>query len=328
MRSSLQSPNARRSARARPFGAARIASAAALMLIATTAHADDKEGAAALFTEAGRLVDTGNLAAACPKYEESLKLFDGLNTRYFLADCYERTGRVASAWSLYLEVATKAQAAGDEAKESKARERATAIAPRVSRLNVVVDDTRAAGLDLLRDGVPMPRAQWSVPVPIDPGPHAIDAKAAGKKPLHLDVTVATDGENSSVTLPPLESDPTAVATASPSDAARTGVGDGRRVVGLVVGATGVATLAVGTVLGFAAKSRFDEARSSCDGDLCDASGVEVRASAVRRANAATVVFGLGAAAVIGGAVLWFTAPRAQTLAVGATPTGLIVRGVF
>ena len=59
----------------------------------------------ALFREAGALVDAGQPERACPKYEESLRLYDSVNTRYFLADCYERTGKMASAWAHFLEVA-------------------------------------------------------------------------------------------------------------------------------------------------------------------------------------------------------------------------------
>ena len=72
--------------------------------------ADDRTEAAALFAEAGRLIDAGQTSAACAKYEESLRLYDGINTRYFLADCDERVGKTATAWSLFLEVEAKARA--------------------------------------------------------------------------------------------------------------------------------------------------------------------------------------------------------------------------
>src|SRR6516225_4273154 len=116
---------------------------AAALASASPARAEDKAGAAALFAEAGRLVEAGQPAAACPKYEESLRLYDGLNTRYFLADCYARVGRLASAWALFGEVAVRAAAAGDTAKEAWARDRAAAIKPKLSYVTVAMSPAAA-----------------------------------------------------------------------------------------------------------------------------------------------------------------------------------------
>src|SRR5450432_1599182 len=60
--------------------------------------------AQALFDDAKRLVQEGDAASACPKFEESERLEPGIGTKLNLADCYERVGRNASAWVLYLEV--------------------------------------------------------------------------------------------------------------------------------------------------------------------------------------------------------------------------------
>ncbi|WP_437818376.1 hypothetical protein [Sorangium sp. So ce1078] len=277
----------------------------------------------ALFREAGALVDAGQPLRACPKYEESLRLYDSVNTRYFLADCYERTGKMASAWAHFLEVAARVRGTGDRAKEARARERAAAVQPKVSRLTVVVEDASTPGLQVKRGGTPVGPGQWGVPMPVDAGTHVIEASAPGKRTWTARVEVGPGGASSTLVVRPLEDDPASRETG--------GAGNERRVLALVTGGAGIAAVGVGTALGFAAKSRFDESSPFCNGDRCDRRGMDIRGSAVARANVATVVFGVGLAAVAGGGVLWLTAGSpAKGASVGLTPTvgGALVRGSF
>ncbi|WP_437767115.1 hypothetical protein WMF27_20875 [Sorangium sp. So ce281] len=287
------------------------------------ARAEDKAGAVALFREAGALVDAGQASRACPKYEESLRLYDSVNTRYFLADCYERTGKMASAWAHFLEVAARVHASGDRAKEAKARERAAAVQPKVSRLSVVVEAAGTPGLEVKRDGTPVGPGQWGVPMPVDAGTHVIQASAPGKRAWTAQVEVKPGGVTSTLVVRALEDDPAS------SDAG--GAGDGRRAIALVTAGAGVVAVGVGAALGLAAKSRFDESRPFCNGDRCDRRGMDIRGSAVARANVATVVFGVGLAAVAGGGVLWLTArssAQGASLAISPAVGGALVQGSF
>ncbi|XYI03876.1 hypothetical protein ACMHYB_30600 [Sorangium sp. So ce1128] len=287
------------------------------------ARAEDKAGAVALFREAGALIDAGQPSRACPKYEESLRLYDSVNTRYFLADCYERVGKMASAWAHFLEVAARVHATGDRAKEAKARERAAAVRSKVSRLTVVVEAASTPGLEVKRDGTPVGPGQWGVPMPVDPGTHVVAASAPGKRTWTARVEVGPGGATSTLVVRALEDD------AGSGEAGS--AGDGRRTLALVTGGAGVVTVGVGTALAFAAKSRFDESSAFCNGDRCDRRGMDIRDSAVARANVATVIFGVGLAAIAGGGVLWLTAKSSATGAsIGLTPAvgGALVRGSF
>ena len=132
----------------------------------------------ALFDEARRLMNAGQFAAACPKLEQSQHLRAGIGTQFNLAECYEKLGRFASAWSLYSQVAADTKALGQPEREQVARERARALEARVSYLLLTVPAS-VAGLELTLDGSALLPALWGVATPVDPGEHAIVARAPG-----------------------------------------------------------------------------------------------------------------------------------------------------
>src|SRR3954465_9465866 len=76
--------------------------------IALNAGAQGKSGgnraaAEALFNQGRDLMTAGKFVEACPKFEASQQLDPGLGTMLNLAECYEKTGRTASAWAEYRE---------------------------------------------------------------------------------------------------------------------------------------------------------------------------------------------------------------------------------
>src|SRR5580765_6523431 len=173
----------------RRVAAAVLGVAACLAARAAVAQNDVDEAAArVLFAEARKLVAAGDYAAACPKFEESFRLDPGIGTSFNLADCWEHTGRIASAWGRFLSVAATARVAGQSEREQVARERAATLEPQLSYLVVTVTSPQD-GLAVQRDAIPVGRASWGLPVPVDPGPHVIQAAAPGKKPYTTTVKV-------------------------------------------------------------------------------------------------------------------------------------------
>ncbi len=85
-------------------------------------------------------------------------------------------------------------------------------------------------------------------------------------------------------------------------------------MGLVVGAIGVVGLGVGTVFGLRAISKNDEAKEVCPrGNVCDEErGVDLTDDAKSAALVSNIGIGVGAAALVGGVVLYLTAPSSQT----------------
>src|SRR5687768_12013927 len=59
------------------------------------------------FDEAIALSEAGKYEEACSKFEESDRLDHAMNTLFNLADCYEKIGRIASAWEAFSKVASE-----------------------------------------------------------------------------------------------------------------------------------------------------------------------------------------------------------------------------
>jgi hypothetical protein len=328
--------------------------AAALVLGATAAHAqpvDAKAAAEALFDQGKKLVAAGNLAAACPKFEESLRAAAGLGAMLWLADCYETTGRTASAWAQFREAAAFAAERGDT-REKVARKRAATLEPKLSKLVVSVLD-RPNGLEVKRDDVVVKEGIWNNEVPVDPGEHTIVASAPNRKPWKAIVRVPPGPAVTPVTVgvlaveedprpaPPLPPPPTATRPdAPPEPAPPASSSSTQRTVGLVVAGVGVIGVGVGVVFGLKAKSQNDDTYSGhCNANgVCDAAGLQGRVDALNSATVSTIGFVAGGIAVAAGAIIYFTAPsvglskRSAGLALAPTFTpsggGVALRGAW
>lgn len=265
---------------------------------------------------------------ACPKLEESLRLDHGMGTQFNLAHCWDKLGRTASAWALFLDVAAAARAQNQSQRETAARERANALEPKLSRLQVSVTDP-TPDTKVLRDDQEVGRAAWGTAVPIDPGEHTIRVTATGKEPWSQQITVPANSKVFSVTVPALVDLPVATAPkdAPPTETAPTEVGaeprqrsgNSQKVAAYIVGGVGVAALATGTVFMVQSRQSNSEALKLCrwipEGETeetCEtpAEGEkleELQGDAKSQQTIALIGFGVGGAALITGAVLYFTA---------------------
>lgn len=289
-----------------------VSTALVALLAPRAALAADSAAAEALFVDAKKLMAEGRLVEACAKFEESLHMEEGIGTLYNLADCHERIGKTASAWGEFTSAAALARAQGQAAREQAAHQRAAALEPRLSKVVVRVNAPRP-GLVVKRDETVVGPGQYGTPIPIDPGEHTISASAPQKKPWSTKIQIAGTAP-STVDVPNLEDapevpHPTSVASSSSSSSE----GRTQRVIGVTVGSVGVVGLIVGAVFGAVSMSHKSAAEPYCDGDACtDQQGVDAKHSAVVTGNISTVSFIVGGLLVAGGAVLWFTAPKAQS----------------
>jgi hypothetical protein len=285
---------------------------------ALAAGSEDRAAAQALFDEGKRLIGDGQAVKACPKLEESLRLDDAIGTRFQLATCYETTGRTASAWNLYIEVAAAARTLKQPEREAFAREKANALAPQLARLTIVVPDSaRLPGMKLTRDGSEVGRGQWGVALPVDPGKHEIEVTAPGKKPLRQSIDVYGAAANETLTVPALLDAPVE-AKPMGEKAARAAHFSALQWVGVATAGAGVVGLAAGGVFALVAKNK--SAQANCPGGACpDRHSLELNQDARAFGDRATIALIVGGGLAAVGATLFFI-PVGRDEAVAVVPS--------
>lgn len=164
-----------------------LAIALVIAASAATASADeppksDPVVAEALFKAARALVDAGDHAAGCPKFEASLALYPSASTMINIARCREHEGKLASAWAGYSRALAQSHTAQptdrQRALDALARQAIAALEPRLPRLRIVVNKP-PPGLTVLRDGQELPPAVLGEAIPADPGQHEVSVSAPG-----------------------------------------------------------------------------------------------------------------------------------------------------
>lgn len=297
-----------------------VLSVALAMSAPLSAHAQGDASsrtlAVQLFDEAEGLLGKGQVSEACPKYAESYRLDPQLGVLVYLAECYEKNGQVASAWGSFREAEDIARKRGDE-RAQHARERAAALEPRLSYVVIQVPESiRVPGLQVLRDGAAISPVMWGARAAIDPGTHHIEAQAPGRKPWQTDVVVPAEAGSTTVDVPKLEVEPVAGSGNSGGPAARPNANPGttQRIAAIAVGGLGIVGVSVGGFFGLSAQASLSDSKDLCnDKDYCTARGDELRTSAKSKALVATITTGVGVAALATAAVLWFTAPKSETV---------------
>ncbi len=320
-------PFSPRSPRTIALALALVVTAPASRALAETAG-EKTAAAQALFDEAMRLMKAGQAAEACPKLEESQRLDAGMATQFRLAECYEKVGKVASAWASFIAVADAAGVAKLPDREAAARKRADALVSRLSRLTLTVPPAVAAldGLEVQRDGGPVGRPMWGVPVPVDPGDHVVIVRAPGKKPWEGHVTAGDAGGAVSLDVPALEDAPRGAAVAPPSGP---GTGPARQrsaVPAIVLGSLAAVSVGVGAAFFAVHASRKSDAQTlsgqiagghgTCSGPApdmrCGTLSDDAKSSDTF-GNASTVGFVVAGAAAVGMVTyLLLPAPSAPT----------------
>jgi serine/threonine-protein kinase len=314
---------------------AALASCIAAPVVARAQSKDDVARADALFQAAKALTDAGRYADACAKFAESKRLAPGLGVTLYLADCYEHIGRTASAWTEFLAAEGLAKERNDKRAEV-AHQHAQALEPKLDRLTITVAPTvPQANLSILRDGVPVPREELGLAVPVDPGDHAVVVSAPGHAPRTLNAHVGPESPTATVRIDSLDEGPVSTPgsapapgpgpapaqPASPASPEQTATsedeGKTRRILGLGAMGVGVVGLGVGTVFGLLAKSKLDASNSGspppCNStDHCTPQGLDDRKSAESMATASTIGFIAGGVFLAGGVVLFLTAPSSPT----------------
>ena len=279
-------------------------------------------------------MDAGRVAEACEKFAASQQLDPALGTLLYLADCYDRAGRTASAWALFREVQERSRRAAQPDREQIALERASALEAKLSRLELRVPRAhQLPGLELSLGQAAVPKASWNAGLPVDPGTVLVEARAPGRKPWSVRIRVAAGPSQQVVELPRLA--PAPVVKTSTTALPERRAGSPLSAVGLVTGSVGLVALAAGGFLGYRAYSLNKRSKGECRADSpndCTPEGVSLREQSGNAAQLSTVVTVGGGLLVAAGITLIVAAPSPRADTRGATASDgdwrLALRGVW
>ena len=290
----------------------------------SAAQAQNPAAAEALFDQARAAMAAGSYDIACARFKDSDKLDPAVGTRFNLADCEERRGHVATAWSLFRGVLS--ELADDDDRKPIAQARARALEPRMPYLTMSRASDTPPGVRVRIDGVELGEASFGVALPMDPGDHewVLLLPAGGES--RRSSFVLREGEHSEI---PIRLTSTTQPEQQPSGADEPfSPGGSRRKWAYVAGSVGVAGVAFGAVTGIITLSKKGTANANCSDKrrVCNQAGINANESGRTFGALSGIGLGVGVVGLAAGAYLWLTdTPAQSTAAHSSIPLGRGVR---
>lgn len=273
----------------------------------------------ALFEEGRKLHLAGKHAEAVVKLREVVAIRRSPQALRALGLAEQDAGKVLAARGHFEEALRLATDTGPATEIEPAKKAIELVKGLVPRIRVTLP-AEAVDASLMLDGASLVLKDGMVEV--EPGAHTLTANAPGWKPFSQTVEVAAGG----------------VAAIDVKLVAEEG-GSIRRPLGIAIAGVGVAGLVVGGVTGILAIGAHDELGKTCVAGACPNAETSKIDGYHALGLTSTVSFVAGGVLAVGGAVLFFTAPkgsakRAPSPAAGVTVTPFVgvasagVRGVF
>jgi hypothetical protein len=263
--------------------------------------------------------NAGDYETALAMFRKAYQLYPAPTVVLYEARTLERLGLLLEALEAYsrttrLAVPTHAPAQFAEAIAA-AREESEALSSRVPKLVLVL---RGVTLDdpTLRvsvNGRALDRAQLEQPQQLNPGTYRIDGSAGMDRRFNTEVTlVPGQSRRVVVTLASSPSDPLDVGASAAVTGAVGNEPATRHPIPLlayVAGGVGVAGVSAGVITGLLANGKFHEAERLCEDHRCAAGSPGLDAVDAFRTwrMVSSVSYGVGAAGLAAGVVLWLTA---------------------
>jgi len=260
----------------------------------------DVAAARDLFNEAAQLVAEERWDEARDRYERSFALKHEPITLYSLGVAQKESGHLVDALESFRAFLKSSRSAAAEAYVPAAETAVSELEGRVARLTITVRPADAEGLTVVLDGDSIPIAALGRPRLVDPGPHAVVARAEGYRQAVGNAELSEAGSDSlTLELKPLpksaapepEAPEPGRASPPPPDEGDDG-GSVVLPVTLLVG--GIALLGGGVAVGMAGLGKASAAPAS-EGDDAD--------SARTLALVGDVMGGIGIAAASVGLIL-------------------------
>jgi hypothetical protein len=260
------------------------------------------------FGQALALQTAGDWAGALSLLKEVAAVKSTPQVRFNMALCEEKLGKLVAALGDYELAAADAHAEKADQVAEEVEGRLESLRQRIPKLTV----KRGAGADaasISLDGVSLGDQVIGTPMPTDPGPHAIEARAPGFKLFRQAVRVA---EQQSETIEVvLEAEPTPPPGTGPGAPAP--VAGRSRVPGYIIGGFGIASLATSGVFFGLRAGKISDLDKVCDANLqCPASAKSDISTGKTYNLVADVTLAVGIAAVASGVVLVLTSGPGST----------------
>jgi hypothetical protein len=316
----------------------------AILVTAPLASAEDVAGARAAFEQGASLASEGRWNDALAQFERSAAMRPHATTLYNLGFCERALGHPTRAkkyfnQALARDTVTSGTELTPELRAATARYLAE-VSAQIATPHVTISTPDAkvsvdgrplepaddgermlAGTRARGPGEGVPRASFVLE--LDAGSHEIVVTAPDgrSRVVHDDFDAGTTRELH-LEIPAL-----------PPPAQRVEIvdrGAPRRTAGLVVGGVGLVALGVGGYFGWHARGLWNDAKDACPArSFCSSEdGARLSSSAKSYANLSTLAITIGGTALVGGIVLWATAPAPTTTTVGIGPGGITFRADF
>jgi hypothetical protein len=268
------------------------------------------------FIEGRALLDAGNHAEACAKFETSIRLDpNAAGTMLNLGLCNERLGKTATALAWFRKAQLRAAETNMADYEDVAKNNTFMLAVRVPTVRIVVTNQPAGSKVYVGDRL-VPDAELGK-VELDPGTHAVELRITGAAPVRRDITLKDGEQDKVITLAPPPPPPTTYVEIDR--------GVQRRRLAYLIGAGGVVLWGGSLALSLVARDNFKSSEHPEDW----------RSAQHLARFGATSVFLVGTAAVVGAAYLYVKAPgververTAVTPVINSSGAGLVVTGAF
>jgi hypothetical protein len=282
----------------------------------------DPMAAEELFLAGRAAMDSGDLATACKRFEESERLDPAAGTLINWAECLSRQGRLVASMLKWRE-ALDSLPASDE-RRAATEERIVSLRQRVPRLEIRLAPSAPPGAVVARDGLSVDAVALGLAIPVDPGVHRITVSASGRMTSEVVVTLA-EGERRAVSVSAGQVVPVSAAASDP-DALAPSASAGTPLGAWIVGGIGAASLLTGATFGVLAiveKGRMeDQCVKSSGSSLCSEAGLESAHSGDTYATVANVLVPVGVVGLgVGAYWLWSSSRAEDHASLRAAPLG-------
>ncbi|HMJ13131.1 MAG TPA: hypothetical protein VK524_17040 [Polyangiaceae bacterium] len=319
--------------------------AAGLLVTGSVAAQESADIAAArsFAVEGLKLADGGRCDQAIDKLQRAEKLHHSAIVLGKLGECLVNQGRIVEGSEALRKMLREPPPANPSPALLKAYERAqTALdtaKPQIANVVITVRAPNGVEPAVTIDGQPVPAAVLGGDRPTDPGEHVIEASAPGYLKASSKFNIGP-GRKQSIELV-LERDPSAPVAPPPGTSEANGTGtpgeaasnpeatpyaSNARPEGVTLGTEGApnrtaayvswvlggVALGVGAGFGYIALKDKNDLDDKCSSNVCPRSEQDSLDSAKRAGTISTIAIGVGAAGVVLGTVLFFTASPSST----------------